>query len=294
MKKGETKCSFCDSHADSKEHIIPRWLQKHFNLKDQQMHLWNGTKLKYSQGLIPACKYCNSERFSKLENKVRKEEASLQEYYLWALKIRYGLALKDSSLKFDRKDPNSENLISKFEVNYGSTFIKSALKALDNPSFQFKPNPFGSVFFFEQADDINENFNMIDVPPPYWALSITLPSNKILMVLFADRGIVKKCFSKQKENEISNDILNNGSHSLNPITFSILTTQNHLKIKSDIRFTENGIFAERIPKRIKIRKQQIQWYYEIAYHCGLNNAFAKKVYEYHKDKYQNLRSIRCA
>lgn len=292
MDEQNNLCSFCDNVAENKEHVIPRWIQKHYDLKDQKMRLWNGTTLMYSQATVPACLYCNSERFSKLENKIRQDEATLQEYYLWALKIRYGLALRDSTLYLDRKNPQAGYLISENLAEYGSTFIKATFKALDNNSFNFKPNPFGSVFLFNR-DDEEDYFDMVDVPPPYWALSITIPSNQILLVLFADRGIVKKCIRNFK-GENFQDSLSNHVPTINSkvLTFSILRWQNHLKILSKLRITDNGIFSESLPKRFKIRKQKIQWYYEIAYHCGLSKKIAKDAYK-RDQEIQQLKSIKC-
>ena len=91
----EKFCIFCGEPANTKEHIIPRWLQKHFDLKDQRLGLWNKTEIFYSQATIPACMVCNSEDFSLIEKKVREGTATKQEYYIWALKIRYCLSIKD-------------------------------------------------------------------------------------------------------------------------------------------------------------------------------------------------------
>jgi hypothetical protein len=72
-------------------------------------------------------------------------------------------------------------------------FIKNALVNCDNPDFNFSPNPFGSVFIFENPNP-NQTFDLIDLPNPYWAVCITIPHNKILAVLFTDRGLVNKSF----------------------------------------------------------------------------------------------------
>src|SRR3989344_3114045 len=163
MSKKAATCAFCDNVADSKEHVIPQWLQQHYQLKDQRLGLWNGTSIMYSQAIIPACKYCNSERFGRLENKVRQATATEQEYYLWALKIRYGLAIRDSTLLLDRKNPKHGYVLPKELQNYGVAFIKHAFKALDNPEFTFDPSPFGSVFLFKQSNKMRGKFSLVDV-----------------------------------------------------------------------------------------------------------------------------------
>lgn len=37
----------------SKEHIVPRWLQKYFNLNNQKLRLSNGTSIRYNQAVPP-------------------------------------------------------------------------------------------------------------------------------------------------------------------------------------------------------------------------------------------------
>ena len=281
MANNIKKCSFCENTADSKEHVIPQWLQKEYKLKDQRLGLWNGTNIMYSQAVIPACDRCNSERFSRLEGKIRNSTAMAQEYYLWALKIRYGLALRDSTLLLDRKNPDEGPLLPKNIATYGKQFIKHAFKALDNPEFKFYPNPFGSVFLYKQSKKMEGNFGLVDVPPPYWALSIVIPPNNILMVHFADRGIVKKCLNKFYRGKGDVEYLSNHVQELEPkiLTYSHLRWQNHLVIPGMIRLTENGIFGKVPQKRIKLRRQKYAWYLDIARHCGLNEVVGKDAYQ---------------
>lgn len=191
MKKS---CIFCGKPATTKEHIIPRWLQKHFDLENQQLGLWNNTEISYSQTTIPACKVCNSENFSLIEKKVRKKTATKQEYYIWALKIRYCLSIKDTTLSLDRKNPDSGPLIKKPSAMIGSEFITKVFANVGN-KYIYRPYPFGSVFLIDNPIE-DSGFGLVDVPHPYWALTIALPENKILLVLFLDRGLVKKDIAK--------------------------------------------------------------------------------------------------
>jgi hypothetical protein len=36
-------CTFCGRPSETVEHVIPKWLQRHFNQFDQTLELWNGT-----------------------------------------------------------------------------------------------------------------------------------------------------------------------------------------------------------------------------------------------------------
>lgn len=86
---GSHECVFCGEPADTVEHVIPKWLQEHFDLSNQRLLLWNGTTMPYRQAVVPACLRCNRDRFSPLERRVRECRASRRDYYLWALKIPY-------------------------------------------------------------------------------------------------------------------------------------------------------------------------------------------------------------
>ncbi len=75
-------CVFCGQAAgNTKEHIIPQWLQKQFDLKDQPLGMMNGTTVQYSRAIVPACRACNSEAFSRLESRVCANKANHQDYY---------------------------------------------------------------------------------------------------------------------------------------------------------------------------------------------------------------------
>ncbi len=66
------ECAFCGQPAETDEHVIPKWLQNHFDLFDQRLLLWNGTTMPYRQAIVPACLGCNRDRFSPLEKRIRE------------------------------------------------------------------------------------------------------------------------------------------------------------------------------------------------------------------------------
>jgi len=101
-------CFICGNRATTVEHIIPKWLQRKFNLWDQKIEVPNLTTVKYKQLVVPACKRCNNEIYGKLEEKMSKNEADEKDIWRWANKIHFGLRLKDSFLDFDRKNPGKK------------------------------------------------------------------------------------------------------------------------------------------------------------------------------------------
>jgi hypothetical protein len=279
-------CSFCENAADTQEHVIPEWLQRHFSLWTQRLQLWNGTSILYRQALIPACTPCNTRRFSRLEQRVQAGQATRQELYLWALKIRYGLALRDATLLLDRRNPGAGPLLDPGIATYGEPFIRHAFRALDGEPFAFRPTPFGSVFRFPQSAGTTGTFGLVDVPPPYWALAVVLPSNEILVVLFADRGVTKQVIMRHSRLGRSLRSLSGHLPALEPQTlvFTLLRVQNHLIIPDGLELLDGAIIGARIPLRIPIRPQRLEWYREIAAHCGLPNQVAEEAYRHDCEK----------
>ena len=104
-------CIFTGKAANSEEHVIPLWLQSRFNLSEQTMFIPNGTTLKYKLHKVPADKDANG-LFGDIENRISQGKFDPMEVYLWALKIHIGCIYRDSSLRFDIKDPTSPSILN--------------------------------------------------------------------------------------------------------------------------------------------------------------------------------------
>lgn len=94
------------------EHVIPRWLQRRFELFDERVTLLNGTMLPYRQLTVPCCSLCNNGYLREIENRVINildgdgtlspaEQLSLAR---WMCKILIGLLVKENTLPRDRKN----------------------------------------------------------------------------------------------------------------------------------------------------------------------------------------------
>lgn len=273
--KQKSACVFCDSSDDiTKEHVIPKWLQNYFGLYNQRVRLWNETTMPYRQAIIPICHNCNSNRFGLLENAVQNMTASEQQFYIWALKIRYGMAIRDSLLSFDQKNPNKGSLLPNEIATFGADFIKPVLRNFDKPDFTFQPNPFGSVFIFTKN---SVSFDFIDIPQPYRAVGIVLPENRVLVVLLADRGVVKKVainmgISKYIDHHID-------TFNLRTIMFTLLRLQNRMRIPRGVEVMQTGVRCEPIPRILQVRQQKSSWYLEIANYCGLDDKIAIEAFK---------------
>jgi len=296
MIKNTKICVFCGQPGNTREHIIPRWLQKHFALKDERLQMQNKTSIQYCRVLLPACKRCNGEIFSRLESKVRDNKANAQEYYLWALKIRYCLSLIDSSLPDDRSNPSDGPILRSEFATIGHEFIKHAFTHLEGEKFFFRPYPFGSVFIIKNPIR-DSKFGLVDVSHPYWALTIALPNDRLLCVLFTDRGMVKKsiekryksvggfsAFLKNSDREISTGLY------LQELTFKLLIAQYQISnIPYDVKLKSDGLYSKKLPNKIRYRQQlKENVLAQIADFCGLPVEVATHVYKSQPESYRGL------
>jgi hypothetical protein len=145
-----TSCFVCGGLAESREHVIPKWLQHRFDLWNEELRLPNGTTIPYRQLTIPACKKCNSEVFGALELRVQQGTASDSDIWKWANKIHYGLGFTDRFLDWDRKHPGykiGDIVKSQDPLERDRHFLHSVAGG-----FKTDPDPFGSVFRFDFAE----------------------------------------------------------------------------------------------------------------------------------------------
>ncbi len=261
MTDYKKECFLCNSIPDTKEHIIPQWLQRHFNLSNQKLGLWNDTILLYKQATFPLCKKCNGTILSNLEKRIESNSATEIDYFLWALKIRFLFSLKDTTLQLDRTDFLKGKLIEIQEAMIGQEFVKHSLNSLATENFIFKPNPFGTIILFDNPIRDGE-FGFADIPHPYWGLAISLPNHKILAVLFTDRGLVKK--ELLKEYKIKGGLKNyckelpamTTNELIRQLMLRLLLKQYQIKnIPYGVSLVEKGVFSKPIPNSPNFRKK---------------------------------------
>lgn len=115
------KCFACggSSSSGSGEHILPKWLQNECRLFDERLTLLNGTSIAYRHLTIPCCVDCNTGFLSDIERAVqplfrrgrmdhREERLALAR---WLSKILIGMLVKETSLLFDRAQPDRGTIV---------------------------------------------------------------------------------------------------------------------------------------------------------------------------------------
>jgi len=256
-------CVFCGQGADTQEHVVPKWLQRHFDLFDQRLLLSNGTTIPYRQAIVPACRRCNGDRLAPLEERIQANTASVSDYFLWALKITAGLSHRDASLPLDRTDPSAGTVVPPDSFAETAALLQHAVLGLDSPSFKFSPDPFGSVIFLPST---SHDFALIDVPKPYRAVAIALPNRGHLVVLPADRGVLASMYRQtgmlQSLEKV--EALGNAQLQLALTIFSMLILRSHLAIPRGVRLEPGAMIADTVPERIPTITQDREVYRDIA------------------------------
>lgn len=136
-------CMFSGGPADTIEHVVPKWLQRRFDLWNETLVLPNGTGSPYRQVTVPVTAEHNNA-FAAIEGRVSRGVLSPDEVFLWALKLHIGLIYRDSRLKMDQRDPTSGVLL---ELKRFASEIQlfRELYGLWRAGIRTKPCPFGTV-----------------------------------------------------------------------------------------------------------------------------------------------------
>ena len=142
-------CMFSGELADDNEHVIPKWLQRRFNLYGQEVILPNQTAFRYAKAKV-AVKGEHNRTFGRIENRMAEGRFSLQEAYLWALKIHIGMMWLDSRLKWERRDASSSTILDRSHFANELVMFRHLYKNWANGGTTL-PYPFGSVFVLEGA-----------------------------------------------------------------------------------------------------------------------------------------------
>jgi len=178
-----TICLFSGEEPNTEEHVIPTWLQKRLNLANQTLYLPNGTRLPYKHARVPA-KDEHNNKFSQIENRISQGLFDPLEVYLWAFKIHLGLIYRDTTLKWNMRDPSAPAIFEKSDFESDTFLFQHLYKAWAN-SGTISPNPFGSVFVIDSLTS-HDQFDLI-----HCLLTGTVAidiGDKFILVLLWDQG----------------------------------------------------------------------------------------------------------
>jgi len=211
------KCIMCRDEMEENEftyeHIFPRWLQKKYGLEHQTIILPNNSKMKYSKMLVPCCQICNGGIMSEWENIIKRTvEEGFDEFKKldskiiawWVCKLYYSKLVKESQLRNNIKDPNSDKIIEEVVLKkYNNIYLvmSNLIKGISYKGF----NPYELYIFrtsdpipFDYRDDINTH-------------TVYMKMDDIIMVCSLDSYNI---FSSQYEREIQSLINSDNVHQI--------------------------------------------------------------------------------
>jgi len=171
-------CFLCgtlvDEEGSTREHVFPKWLQRKFDLWNQQLSLLNGTLIPYRQLTIPCCVDCNTGPLSQMEDEVRSgveggyhswKGLSDLRLFQWAGKLMFGILFKEISLEHDRKARTGDTILPPKSLDDFST-LHDLLQSI-RVTTRFEGGPIFSVIAlplhrldgleFDFADSIVDN-----------------------------------------------------------------------------------------------------------------------------------------
>jgi len=155
----ESTCFLCarsfENLGASSEHVFPKWLQKRFDLWDQQLYLLNRTIIPYRYLTVPCCVECNTYRLQPIETTVSEAVAKgyqalrnldRKTLFLWLGKIFYGILYKELFLLLDRKTGSGITIATPELLREYETHLILLQQAREKVEFVGE-NP-GSIFVF--------------------------------------------------------------------------------------------------------------------------------------------------
>lgn len=243
------KCFLCGCLLTDKnkteEHVIPKWLQRKFNLWNQNIILLNGTNFPYRYLTIPCCFECNNRHLEPLEKRILNafnsgfESFSKLEpevLFLWLGKIYFGILYKELFVKIDRTDPASEMIhgpgfLDKFYAHF--LFLQGIRK-----QHKFKDFFPASIFLFKTKvpESIHDQWDFRD---SYGTLFISMRMGEIGVVCVLQDG--------QSTQQFENDIYKYCKSPLHPLQFSEISAEIYYKAH----------LMNRIPKYINVQRDDL-------------------------------------
>lgn len=197
----ETTCFLCGTNIEdtdeTKEHVFPKWLLRHFNLWSKQLTLINGTQIPYRSLVIPCCQSCNNQDLSNIENEVRKnffsgpqaiKNMDREILMLWVLKVFYGLIYREIFLPLDRRDPIQGTIVTPDDMEQYQ-LLHYMLQASRTPIrfSQIESDVPASIFVFELKEPENPDLRF-DYKDDILARTLYLRLGKVGILAAFDMG----------------------------------------------------------------------------------------------------------
>jgi len=235
-------CFLCNSRNDlSIEHVFPKWLLNRYSLWNQSFTLKNGTTIQYKNIKVPCCKECNNNYLSIIEKKVQQwveHDIKIDDsvIFAWTLKIMLGVHYKETTLKDNIKNANSESIVDLVKFNERTSLRHMLLCVRDKVRFlDFKPY---SIYLHSISNASDNDFFYFD--EPYHMFFSLQMGKKAVNCTFQDDGFVKRMIEKANPNK---DFLNIDKYNYAEIAALMFDLKRRLKELPNYLVSFNGKIA---------------------------------------------------
>ena len=183
----------------NREHILPQWVLRRFNLHSRSVTLPNGTTFKYGEYVLPCCMDCNALMGRELESVIQpliEAGASavahyLQEYgpglfFIWLSNIFLKTHLKDTSLLLnrDRRSGVTETIGDTYD--FSTLHHTHCIARAPYTGATIDAAAFGSIFVLEAK--VNEHYESFDFVDLYQSKSILIRIGNVCFIAVLDDG----------------------------------------------------------------------------------------------------------
>jgi len=202
--ESENYCFICLEHKSSKvfndEHVIPKWILKHFNLYNKRINLPNSTSFKYGNYVIPCCATCNTElskfyeyplselfksSFDEIINEIKSDTKLFIKIYHWLTLIFIKTHIKTTFLN---KHQNSKIGTGKIgdSIEWNNLHHIYLMSRCHYAHAKIERAVYGSMFFFKSLN--GEHIEKFDYVDSSVSRCILLKINELSVMVCFDDG----------------------------------------------------------------------------------------------------------
>lgn len=258
---GSNNCIVCSAEEATREHVIPKWLQKRFGLASQKFLRPSGTKTIYGRMTVPLCRNCNSVIFGDLEKKISKDadcsfEESMQNskfLELWLTKVYYGLQLFEYLNPVYQVDLDSKENLRSEDLHSVHLLHQTLRTLLKKDTVIFPDGRLASVWIFDCDPDWTESEFAFASSTGQNILALRVHSKVIFSVL-GDWGEYERAGALERLPAFMNPV----NFLAGFVMLKYFVAKNQVSYSFGLVGSEEGSDLELVPLRISAEQMDLQ------------------------------------
>ncbi len=199
-------CFLCakESTCITKEHVIPDWILRRFQLYEKAMRLPNGTLLRYRNYVVPCCESCNGLLSRELETPISQafaqgfegvkqflENGGGPKLFFWLALVFIKIHYKDKSLLLNRdRRSGTGSIADEYGYDWGDLHHTYCLARAPYSGASVQPEALGSLAVFSMTPPKFER-EAFDVGDLTFAHTFGIRIDNVAVIsVFGDGGAV--------------------------------------------------------------------------------------------------------